>query len=134
MEKNTPKSEQQLEKALEASLSALSRLMLEHGESYEAREAYIQGRQLLRDRYEKNMVMEKMKFKVLTHEGRPVDTRTLNIGIFPPVTPILLTEDTTMESLRSSYIAFLDPAANLFPAFFENLNKCELTEVSLIFN
>lgn len=82
----------------------------------------------------KNMLNNTTKFKVLMHNGIYVNLSMLGNGIYATSIPSLFNFESTIELLIESgkKINTLKYAHHYPNAYFENLNKCELVEFSLI--
>jgi hypothetical protein len=80
------------------------------------------------------MLNNTTKFKVLIHNGIYVNLSMLGNGIYATSIPSLFNFESTIESLIESgkKINTLKYAHHYPNAYFENLNKCELVEFSLI--
>lgn len=76
-----------------------------------------------------------MKFKALTHLGQFIDPNLLEKGIYVKQEPQLYSMDTTIEYLIERGKRIKDMAGINFisDAYFENLQKCELSVVEVKF-
>jgi hypothetical protein len=76
-----------------------------------------------------------MRFKTLTYLGQFVDTNLLERGIYNSEKPSIYSIDTTIDSLVDMGKMMKDMAGNSFisDSYFENLKKCELSEIEIKF-
>ena len=76
-----------------------------------------------------------MRFKTLTYLGQFVDTNLLERGIYISEKPSIYSLDTTIDSLVNMGKMMKDMAGNSFisDSYFENLKKCELSEIEINF-
>lgn len=82
--------------------------------------------------YAKQSKTEVKKFKALMHEGEFVNYKLMEIGIRYSEVPLLFPENYNIETLvheTAFNLRFMSTES--LSAFIENLEKCELVEVSL---
>lgn len=74
-------------------------------------------------------------FYVLTYCGQFIDERLLQNGLYTTSVPKLYSKETTIDLMIQQGRTIVDMTGNQFieESYFENLSKCELTEVQLSF-
>lgn len=73
------------------------------------------------------------KFKILTYEGKYVDEDLLGLDLFFCDKPSIHSKSETLESLTKYYMGIRKKIGGDFISdnFINNLNKCELTLITI---
>lgn len=82
-----------------------------------------------------NLKIKKNSFLVLTYLGEFIDKDLLHKGLYYTKVPNLYNKETTIDLMITNARTFKDMNGNCFinEEYFENLSKCELTEVDLLY-
>lgn len=73
-----------------------------------------------------------MTYKIITHNGKPVDLCQIDQGIFYNGVPDLFHKDVTMEDWKHINEVMKVDDEEKYSKIIENLEKCEMVECSLL--